>query len=195
MLLDMDCYICMDTCDGRSKIELSCGHVYHEHCLYLEFMQQVRFNQHLLCCPYCRKSLSCMFIKDFYKLLEIKNFTRRAVVVKRQPMEYEKGLCCVLRGEDVRQCRKKSTEKFQTNLHGLPFGDQEPPDIKHKHGEAPDRHIFRNLNDSIFMNDFDFMKLFMCPFHQSNISKIKFIIHPVYNVVYKITDTDETLQY
>ena len=107
-----ECYICTDPlCAGR-LIVLACGHKFHDSCLFLEFAQQLRFNGHLLVCPYCRVNFHKSAREEFSAMFLIKNYGRQTNVNCRYPLkDYELGKCCVLIPNLERQCHKKVSKK------------------------------------------------------------------------------------
>ena len=183
-----ECYICAEMTSKEFKVALPCGHVFHDACLFLEFVQQLRYNNVNLNCPYCRTSLQKQLRQDFASIFEVKNFTRPSrIYSKYVPLEYEAGICCVLVGDSDRQCRNKirknkqpSACESETNSSSSMIGIGSSDDansLKMRYGGA-----FANLVDWQSFSDFDKIKYYMCSHHLKNLHKVKYILHPKFNL-------------
>lgn len=183
-----ECYICAEMTSKEFKVALPCGHVFHDACLLLEFVQQLRYNNVNLNCPYCRTSLDKQLRQDFASIFEVKNFTRPSrIYSKYVPLEYEAGRCCVLVGDSDRQCRNKirknkpsaacESEKNSSSSMGGIGSSDDANSQKMKYGGA-----FANLVDWQSFSDFDKIKYYMCSHHLKNLHKIKYILHPTFNL-------------
>jgi hypothetical protein len=188
----MECYICLEFCESPDMEKLSCEHVYHQKCLCLEFMQQLRYQRDQLDCPYCRKILESSYTHEFISMLQIKNIEMSTeIIVKTPAVEYEAGMCCVLRGEDVKQCKKRVSDKDSravSDMYLAATDYSQPPSKKKKseRGDGPSK-IFQSLDSTFYLNNYDFFKHYMCFYHQKNLAKVKYMIHPVHSFIYKLT--------
>lgn len=193
----MECYICLESCEYLDMEELSCGHVYHQRCLCLEFMQQLRYQRDQLNCPYCRRLLESSYTQELVSILQIKNIGMSTeIIVKSPAVLYEAGLCCVLRGEDHKQCKKRIANKdsrVSFNLYLDAVENSLPPSKKKKSEVGTGaKKMFQNLESSFFLNNYDFLKHYMCFYHQKNLAKVKYMIHPVHFFIYRLLSDGKT---
>jgi hypothetical protein len=137
------------------NIKLSCNHYFHNQCLTLEFIEQLK-NQRFLICPYCKNQQSYFFVEKIKQYLNINIKDNLFVFYHCQIyVPYKKNFCISLKENCLVQCKKK---------------------IKATNYE---------IDQEIIRNNFHNLENYFCSFHRNNFSKVKFFIHPILNYILK----------
>jgi hypothetical protein len=165
----MECYICTDTINVDDMKELKCNHRYHQSCLMLEVIEQIKISSKEVCCPYCREKQSDHILKDYLEIIQIKNCPFSYTIIPKfqkssvSPENYDSNCCSVFNINIGRQCKRQKKEKL---------------DNIYKYFDVGKFEIY---------NDYEYIKKSFCTYHQNNQDKIKYFVHPVYYYTIRVS--------
>lgn len=171
--------------------KMKCCHVFHDMCIFYEFVEQIKNSSNVLYCPYCKVTQSKSFFENLVRYLEIKEtpfYFKK--VSKCLNLTFDKELCCVYNPTEMRQCKRKYKKEIKKPKckKSLENGKSSEAFLKlctlKKKQVELDADQFFKYNISHVYNSYDFLRTNMCTFHQNHETFVKGIIHPIYKILY-----------
>lgn len=170
--------------------KMKCSHVFHDICIFYEFVEQIKNCPNVLYCPYCKVTQSKTFFENVVQYLELKDTPFH---FKKMPktlnFSFDKELCCVYNPLEMRQCKRKYKRDMKKPIRDMkkPIkkidNEYEKCDAFMKKNELDSDQLFK-YNICHVYNNYSFLKTNMCTFHQNHESVVKGIIHPIYKILY-----------